>query len=266
MSNSGLVVNPLVVSKPTRRASNSMSFMGIVMFAGYRPCVVESVQRSFQMSNPGEIKMTPRFSIVTLGLLALNLAFATALVHALGISAARSSDDSIEIRDSDGKVRIRIGVDKDGTARIDTLDTKGTSRLSLSTDKAGTASFDINDVQGRPRIAAFTFADNESALQLLDTEGTLRISAMDFPDGQSWIRQFDKTGQLRITSGGPGLGNAATYFFDARGIPRMSIGTAPDGRTFFEQIDGKKVIRLSATTTIGGSAQLKVVADTPDDK
>lgn len=118
--------------------------------------------------------------------------------------------DKIELRDSDGRVRIRIGVDSKNQAAIELIDEKGDARISISQSADATRL----DLLTKNRGCISLRSGTTMGLQILDPAGSARLRATIDQQGMPSVELLDKNEAVRamVSVLGEGKGDGIAQF------------------------------------------------------
>jgi len=88
-----------------------------------------------------------------------------------GLDLPRGRGAAFQVRDSDSKLRVQLGVDESDTPNVILLDRKGRRRQGMILDAEGIPYFAQEDEQGRTRVQLTELFDGTPSLKLLNGDG-----------------------------------------------------------------------------------------------
>lgn len=126
----------------------------------------------------------------------------------------------VVLRDADGIVRARLGVDADGRTQFSLSDRDARARIRLTVLQDGSPGVTISDANSRPRAVLGYLPDGTTSLVLADAQGTSRAVVGLEPDGATHALFADETGAIRTLVG-----------VAANGVPAVSTRGAQEPQT-----------------------------------
>lgn len=109
--------------------------------------------------------------------------------------------EEVVLRDADGVVRARLGVDPDGRTQFSLSDRDARTRIRLTVLPDGSPGVTISDAESRPRAVLGYLPDGTTSLVLADAQGTGRAVVGLEPDGATHALFTDETGAIRTLVG-----------------------------------------------------------------
>lgn len=109
--------------------------------------------------------------------------------------------EEVVLRDADGIVRARLGVDPDGRTQFSLSDRDARTRIRLTVLPDGSPGVTISDAESRPRAVLGYLPDGTTSLVLADAQGTGRAVVGLEPDGATHALFTDETGAIRTLVG-----------------------------------------------------------------
>ncbi len=109
--------------------------------------------------------------------------------------------EEVVLRDADGIVRARLGVDADGRTQFSLSDRDARTRIRLTVLPDGSPGVTLSDADSRPRAVLGYLPDGTTSLVLADARGTSRAVVGLEPDGATHALFADETGAIRTLVG-----------------------------------------------------------------
>lgn len=117
--------------------------------------------------------------------------------------------------------------------RLAIVDGEGRERIVLSGDDNGTAAIRVLDAQGVARISSGVASNNGSYTQWFDAEGRSRVAALCSQSGESSIQWRDANGKLRIGAATRNNGEGSMMWISPNGKPQIKVLTDESGTAKF---------------------------------
>lgn len=136
---------------------------------------------------------------------AVLIAFAFVLFTGGGDDQSRVTQSlvaqEVVLRDADGIVRARLGMDADGRTQFSLSDRDARARIRLTVLPDGSPGITISDADARPRAVLGYLPDGTTSLVLADAQGTSRAVVGLEPDGATHALFADESGAIRTLVG-----------------------------------------------------------------
>lgn len=112
-----------------------------------------------------------------------------------------TTNDIIELSDSNNVVRIRLGIDSENRPYLSLNDSQGRDRLMLCVDKDGNGSLGFRTCEGHTIMSLGVSDQLGAGMMILDYRNDVRLS-LEVSDGTGQIRMKSKQGYFTWPGGG----------------------------------------------------------------